>query len=465
MDARSDKPKHGKKRFFVTFFGSNDRLVAALPNPSIDPEGRGEFGTSIVYNRLLFGFDTALGKQAAFRTRTSFGLDNYGFNAGSDIHLESNQYPVMSRNTFTLELPKMHATVQTGLDLYVLPYTVDAASPRTLKLNQVPDPFVSRRLITERSQVTQVEPGVFFDVTWAPTEKVKVIAGIRGDSDTYMNKGWADPRLSAMWQVTDKVLLKGGVGVYHQPPDYRQGELSKTFGNPDLEPEGATQYMVGAETRFTDAISLDVQLYYKDLFDQTRRTQGEGATTNLNVAADDPLYLSNGIGRSYGAELLLRHALTKNFFGWVSYSLSRTERNVTGGSQQMRLSAFDQPHNLIIVASYKLPWDFIIGGRLRYVSGPLNTPIIGSVFDANSDLYVPIPGDFYSRRLPDFFQLDVRLDKRFVFRDWMLAIYVDVQNATNRGNVEAVTYNYDYTQEAWLTGLPILPVLGVRGEF
>src|SRR6267378_1118817 len=103
--------------------------------------------------------------------------------------------------------------------------------------------------------------------------------------------------------------------------------------------------MVGLENRFSDAVTLDVQGYYKDFFHQARAT----------LVGVDPPYLSTGHGRSYGMELLFRHQLTKNFFGWVSYSLSRTERDYHAG-QQWAPGQFDQPHNLIIIGSYKLPF-------------------------------------------------------------------------------------------------------------
>ena len=117
------------------------------------------------------------------------------------------------------------------------------------------------------------------------------------------------------------------------------------------------------------------------------------------------------------------------------------------------------------MASYKLPYDFVVGAKIRYTSGPLDRPVVATLYDANANYYFPVQDTTYSRRLPDFFQLDVRIDKRFVFRDWMFSIYLDVQNATYRKNVEAVVYSFDYSQEAYLTGLPILPVLGLRGEW
>jgi len=457
------KPKTGRKRFFVTLFGSSDALKLALPNPALDPEGRGEFGTTIGYNRLLVGFDTAVTKNVFFSSRTYAGIDSLTITGGTDLYAKGQQWPVATRNAFKIELESLNLTLDTGLDLSLLPYRLNFQTPPPFKLNQIPDPFLSRQLRQEDTTVVTFQPAAFLEATWRPVPSLKIIGGVRADYELQMNKGWVDPRLAALWSPTDKLTLKGGIGQYHQSPDYRSGQLSKKFGNPDLLPEGANHYTIGAEARFTDAISLDVQLYYKDLFHQSRPTLAlESGSANIDEL--DLNYVSTGYGKSYGAEVLLRHALTKNFFGWISYSLSRTERDFAQG-REYGTHPLDQPHNLVIVASYKLPLDFIVGAKLRYTSGPLNTPNIGSIYDANGNYYYPLFGKQWSRRLPDFFQLDVRIDRRFVFERWMLALYVDVQNVTNRSNVEGVTSNYDYTKEQYIYGLPIVPVLGVRAEW
>jgi TonB family protein len=457
------KPKTGNKRFFVTLFGSSDSLKLVLPNPAIDPEGRGEFGTTIAYNRLLIGFDAALSKSVSFSSRTWAGLDSLTITGGSDLYAKGQQWPMASRNAFTIDFDSLGLSLATGIDLSLLPYRLHFQSPPPFKLNQIPDPFLSRQLRSEDNMYWTFQPAVFAELTWRPYDTLKLIGGVRADYETQMNKGWVDPRLVALWTPLDGVTIKAGAGQYHQPPDYRSGTLSKKFGNPDLLPEGATHYTLGVEGRFTDAISLDVQIYYKDLFHQARATLAlESGVTNVDDI--DLNYVSTGIGRGYGLELLLRHALTKNFFGWISYSLSRTERDYRQG-QEYGAHAFDQPHNLVIVASYKLPFDFIAGAKLRYTTGPLNTPTIGSIYDANGNYYYPLFGKQWSRRLPDFFQLDLRLDRRFVFERWMLAFYVDIQNVTNRQNVEGVTSNYDYTKEQFIYGLPIVPVMGMRAEW
>ena len=64
-----------------------------------------------------------------------------------------------------------------------------------------------------------------------------------------------------------------------------------------------------------------------------------------------------------------------------------------------------------------------------------------------------------------FHQLDVRVDKRLVFDNWMFVAYLDVQNIYNSPNVTGYTYNYDSTEKRPRQGLPLIPVLGVKGEF
>ena len=52
----------------------------------------------------------------------------------------------------------------------------------------------------------------------------------------------------------------------------------------------------------------------------------------------------------------------------------------------------------------------------------------------------------------------------WTFDLWSLGAYVDVQNVLNAENPEGITYDYRYQQSAYIRGLPILPILGVRGR-
>lgn len=459
------KPPKGRSRFFVSFFGSDDKLALLLPNPAFDPEGRGTIGTGVLYNRLVIGFDQVFSERLKLVSRITAGYDRLDISIGSDIYLNGRQFPFQVRERLELEVNDW-LSVAFGVDLYLFVVLAQYVSPPSsvFKANAIPDPFISRSLVAATTTDVYPEPGAWAEAVLTPRSDLKIVAGVRGDWEGYLNRGWVDPRLALFWQAYQDLTVKAAIGLYHQQPDYRIGLLSKTQGNPHLLPEAGSHYMVGLEKRFSDAVTLDVQAYYKDLFHQARSTLAAGAGTDTTRPDMDDRVQSFGRGRSYGLELLLRHQLTRNFFGWVSYTLSRTERDYHGGTQ-WGPGQFDQPHNLIIIGSYKLPFDFIFGVRFRYVSGPLTTPFVAAVYDANGNYYLPVPANEYSRRLPDFLQLDLRLDKRFVFKNWMLSLYVDVQNLTNQKNVEQLVYNYDYTKEAYITGLPILPVLGAKGEW
>jgi hypothetical protein len=175
-------------------------------------------------------------------------------------------------------------------------------------------------------------------------------------------------------------------------------------------------------------------------------------------------YDNNGVGRVYGVEVVARHETHAGFTGWLAYTLSRSTRR-DSGETSYRLFQYDQTHILTAVGLYVLPRNWQLSSRLRLISGNPQTPAISSVFNSADGSYQPIYGSRFSSRNPYFCQFDVRIDKRWIFNKWMLNAYLDIQNITNRKNVEDPQYNSDYTQSSSTPGVPILPILGIRGEF
>ena len=108
---------------------------------------------------------------------------------------------------------------------------------------------------------------------------------------------------------------------------------------------------------------------------------------------------------------------------------------------------------------------WIYSVRLRYVTGSPFTPVEGATFDSDNDIFIPTRGDFFSDRFDDFFQLDFRVDRKFIYKKWILSAYLDIQNLTNANNGQGISYSYDYSQSEPAAGFPILPVFGLRGEF
>jgi hypothetical protein len=465
---RAERSTPGSKnRVFITVFGSSDRWAFLSPNPFFDGDvegNQGAAGSSQLYNRLVVGVDQRVTERLFFVSRNAVGFDISEQNgAVSEIFFHAQQVPVSLRERFRFDVPEAKLQLGFGLDGLVTPVAFDAQQPPTFKANQLPDPYITRRLISQTERAVYVEPGLFVDATWTPTDTLQVRGGLRFDGELgVMKKVWLNPRLQARWSPFENVWLKAGAAMYQQPPDYRQGQLSPIFGNPGLLPEGAWHFMAGAEAKL-GFVELDVQGYYKWLFDQARQTLASGAGSDVSIPGAESRLTSKGFGRAMGLEVLARVRPTKWLMGWVAYSLSSFQRDYYGGG--LAPGPLDQPHNLIVVASAALPWGLNFGARFRFASGPLVTPFISSIFDANANLYVPLPALPWSQRLPNFVQLDLRLDKRFVFDAFSLAVYVDVQNVTNAQNPEALIYNFNYTRSAYVMGIPILPTAGVRGEW
>jgi hypothetical protein len=134
------------------------------------------------------------------------------------------------------------------------------------------------------------------------------------------------------------------------------------------------------------------------------------------------------------------------------------------------LFEFDQTHNLTLLGTYMLGRGWQFGGRFRVISGSLTTPVsrppsLPALYAADAATYTPLEGAPFSDRLPLFHNLDVRIEKAWQYRDWRLTAYLDVWNVYNYPAREAVLYNFDFTRSTYQTGLPIIPSLGMRGEF
>jgi hypothetical protein len=171
--------------------------------------------------------------------------------------------------------------------------------------------------------------------------------------------------------------------------------------------------------------------------------------------------LEEGVGRAYGVQMLLRQQPWHGFFGWVAYTISRSERRDTPTSS-WRLFDYDQPHSFTVVASKELA-AWTVGMRFRFAVGLPRTPVVGAFYDLKDDVYQPVFGAQNSIRLPDFWQLDLRVDRTFhLGESARLLVYIEGLNVTNHANGEEYTYNVDYTRRGTITGLPVIAVLGAR---
>jgi hypothetical protein len=308
--------------------------------------------------------------------------------------------------------------------------------------------------------VTYFSPQIYAEARLQPFAALTLTPGVHVDFNDRLDEAIAEPRFWMRYQLLEGTALEGGVGLYHQEPNVLASD--PFFGNPSLGLERSVHYGLGLEQQVWGPVSLTLNGFVKQLDRLSVSTDAvvEGADGPRPVRFTD-----TGQGRIYGLEALVRVEPTERVFGWVSYTLMRSERRDDDGSP-WTLFAFDQTHLLTVVAGLRLPRDWEIGLRFQLATGRPATPVEGGVYQADIDDYTPVQGAAQSQRLPTFHQLDLRVDKTWVVRRSVrVSLYLDIQNIYYNSNVEFFRYAFDYSRRYPVAGLPILPNLGLSVEF
>lgn len=264
-----------------------------------------------------------------------------------------------------------------------------------------------------------------------------------------------EPRISLRYAPTPKITVKAAFGTYHQSP--QSEDLSAVFGNPQLGLSSAKHSLLGANLKLTRTLTAEATAFYSASQDLTSRS---AVKTPLLAQA----LVQEGEGRQFGAQFLLRQEQLGPFFGWVSYSIIRSERR-DHPAADWRPFDYDQTHVLTVVGAFDIGKGWEAGLRFRFATGFPRTPVVGSYLESRTAVVEPLFGVHNSLRIPSFYSIDARLAKHFKLGKTDGEMYLDVQNVTNHQNPEEVVYEYNYSRKSYITGLPILPVIGLKWSF
>lgn len=438
-------------------FGSDDNFaIASDVDNNDDPVASGHFSNTTSFTRGIvsatYDHDGVYNKLSG----TAF-TQKVGFEVGSDRYLHVDPDSIAARDEARIKLADGVSLIGGGEAEYRSVYV-------KLKLPRPPhegDPntpnFTYDPLLMVDQTATGSNEAAWTALELAPTSWFKATAGARLDYFSRNSATVIEPRIQTRTKFSDQTALLAAGGLYTRPPDNQDENLQT-----NLRPERSWQSSVGLEQKLVPGVTLTSTAYYNARNDMI--VQAAARSDVMSTDGSDT-YTNEGKGTSYGAELLLQ-ARRDKFFGWVSYTFSRSERTDHPGDPT-RLFDTDQTHNLIILGSWKFgdhdKWQ--IGGRFQYTSGAPYTPVTGAVFESDRNTYRAEYGLVNSQRNDAQHQLDLRIDRAFQFRDWKLSGYLDVSNVYMNAPAVGYQYNTNYTERKQITGIPILPSLGLRGEF
>jgi hypothetical protein len=430
---------------------SHDQVQFLFKEPlNVDPGIRGAFQDETSFWRVLPQWTHQFSEKTKARLSVGAGQDRQLINVGDD-YLDIKAKVLTQRGEIEDKITPAWTSIL-GLDNNIQFYDVRVRIPNPYMGGGVNNPIATGQ--TQDATVTRTD---FFSGTyWRNTLHEKdspwtLMPSLRLDYFTRTHEVLPAPRIATRYDIDDSLFARAATGLYYQPPQPQ--EADSAIGNPGIKSPHAWHFATGFEKDFRHGTGrgyvVSPGLFYRKF-------------SQLIIPDVESVYSNKGVGEAYGAELLVRLD-AKPWSGFIAYTLSRSTRQEPG--QDVHPFQYDQTHNLNVVGQVELKGNWLIATRMQYVTGNPSTPVVGATFDSDNDVYIPQRGPFYSSRLAPFFQLDVRFDKKWILNENIISAYLDIENITNSKNPEAIRYSYDYSQSQTVTGLPVLPTLGVRGEF
>lgn len=271
------------------------------------------------------------------------------------------------------------------------------------------------------SQTDGILGGFYFSDKFRLQKKIYIRVGGR---ISFSNRGYKsrslDPRASAAFFLSKQDVLRFSLGRYSQFGDFF---LLKEY---DLQPKNAFHFSLSYD-RITPEYDLRLTLYdkeYRRLF-----VMEKSSMTN------------EGRGYARGGEFFFKKKHKKFDLLFVyNYLHSRRKENDV---LFLARSPYEIPHSLTGIFSLK--WDHLsLGIRYSYATGLPYTPLSGTEKIGEGDSVVPLWGDPFSQRYPDYHRLDLNGNARLRFKGKLVVFYFGVTNLLNRQNVLRYEYHSNY---------------------
>ena len=462
----------------VFAFGSYDYLGQRTPTQTLTV-----FGTE--FHRVDLRYDRKLADRGKMRVGATLGQDRTRLN--EDRYLRNRM--VAARTDLSWILGSA-ATLRMGTDLQMDAFEVELVQgilpPTTARLVELLPSRTDLAFGTRADVVLGVAPG--FEIT--PGARV----------DLYSSQGatalGADPRLAMRAAISPKARVLSAMGIAHQTPSF-------VVPVPGFQPGGlkgglqkAIQESVGVEVDLFESTTASMTVFHNGFLDMsdplgTQAPQLSGCPPGTfpsgSIAGDrggqptnaaicgQPRFAPGTIGpdrsggggqasetatnanrvsafevrssgRSYGLELFLKRKLTSRVGGFVAYTLSRSIRRA---NDREYVAAFDRTHVLNAAIAFDLGRSWRAGTRVMFYTGLPKAP------DPTDD----------STRLPPFYRLDLRLEKRWQLdRTVWVSFVAEWLNATLTKEAVATTCTLQGCQ-AQTIGPVTIPSLGLEGGF
>ncbi len=317
-------------------------------------------------------------------------------------------------------------------------------------------PYDASSLVIERQleKENAAEAAVFAGDEWKASDKFILEYGVRlsgykmnEDSETELHP---EIRLSGKYSFADNFSVKAGFNTMNQYIHLLSNTTAISpmdtwkLSGKGIKPQTGWQAAAGLYWSVAGNI-LDISLegYYKQMEHYLDYKAGASLMMNEHLA-DDVIETQ---GKAYGVELMFKKTSGK-LNGWLSYTYSRTflkeskDRGIEtiNGGDWYNAPA-DKPHDVKLVANYKLTHRFSFSANLDYSTGrPVTIPVGTYEYGGGTRLAY---SERNAYRIPDYFRLDLAMNiepGHYLRSLAHFSITFGVYNVTGRKNPYSVYF-------------------------
>jgi len=440
-----------KDRLFLSGYFGRDKLGLAETFGIDWGNATGTVRWNRIVNDKLFSNTSFIYSSYDYKISIKSGSVDFRIKSRiEDFNLKQEfQYFANTRNKIRFGLNAIHHTITPG--------QIEAGS--------------SSGFNTEKLEPTKsIESAVFITNDWAATENINVSYGARltgfsllgngtnsftydenGDvatTNVYRNNEFVktylivEPRVSMSYSYSKSASVKA---AYARNAQNIHLVSNSTAASPtdvwlatslNTKPEVADQVSVGWFKNFSDnKYEFNVETYYKTMTNQIDYRNGANTQANDKLEGEF-LY---GVGRAYGLEMIMKKKSGK-FSGWVSYTLSRTERKIDGiNENNWYVAKQDRTHDISVVGIYDINKKLSVSALFVFYTGNAVTFPSGK-YEVNGETQFSYT-ERNAARMPNYHRLDlgltwIRKNTEKFESSWNFSIY----NAYARENAYQITF-------------------------
>ncbi|ADR21834.1 collagen-binding protein [Marivirga tractuosa] len=422
--------------------------------------------TTLLYSNFDYGFDV---NSAGSGFNWNSGLQEYNLKLDFDYFLNNNNTLFFGANAiYHVFAPAEIASKDSNIQDFNLQNDFAVETALYVSNQQEVNDKLSLEYGVRYSSFAKVGPDSvsIYQEGQRKMPENEIRTDVYQSGDVVKYYGGFEPRIGVRYLVNSKTSLKAS---YNRMRQYLQVATNATAGFPTdrwipadyhIKPVIGDQVALGYFRNINEnKWEVSVEGYYKWLQNVVDFLPGEDVLLNDRIETA----VADGIAWSYGAEFMLRKNIGKTT-GWLSYTLSRTQRQIEGvASGEPYLARYDKPHDIALVLSHKFSEQISFSGNWVYASGAAVTFPEGRYIMNGQNIPYYDDSKRNTSRMPDFHRMDLGLT--YKFRDvnrYSHEITVSFYNVYNRKNPFSIEFRQVNNNDATFNESEDGPVTSTR---